>query len=271
MEMDLKKGKRWKDSNGWRWYLPEGATIPAISVTTIVGQHIVPRLEKWKESMLRESINAAIISGDMARLGRAVDTAFSKGEKAAALGTSVHTMLEAYHKTGEKLPTTTDEGLVLEKYIKKISPMVEEVIGLEMSLVHPTYCFAGTVDKLSRIDGKLTVVDYKTGFISESTGHQLAAYSLMLQTMGHNVEALMAVSLPIKDMTKNVSFTKYAHLDFCECAFLWNFMAWKANNFNILTKYGIPDPDDKSKIYKWPIDLAVSDVVLDNYRRKGLL
>ncbi len=96
--------------------------------------------------------------------------------KAADFGTAVHQALEYALTVGPGEFTYPEEiaGCVEQiwQWVQDYNP---EVIAVEEQLYSERYLFAGTLDILCRINGRLCLVDAKTG-VGKMTGPQVAAY-----------------------------------------------------------------------------------------------
>ena len=71
-----------------------------------------------------------------------------------------------------------------------------DAILVEQPLVHARWGFGGTPDWYGTLDGKLTVLDLKTGRNFAEHGVQLAGYIELLRANGHDVEAAVALYAP---------------------------------------------------------------------------
>jgi hypothetical protein len=116
---------------------------------------------------------------------------------ATKLGTAVHAAIEEYVVTGRRPPHGTplaDVGVMddevapyldnFDLFLDRFQPQFE---AAEMTVYHPGYRYAGTLDGIATIDGQRVVIDYKTkkeGFDKKGqrtrpwtdVGLQLAAY-----------------------------------------------------------------------------------------------
>lgn len=83
-----------------------------------------------------------------------------------------------------------------------------EPILVEKPLMHARDGFGGTPDWYGVLDGKLTVLDLKTGRISPEHGVQLAGYTELLKANDHEVEAAVALYAPRK-LTGKANHTRW--------------------------------------------------------------
>jgi hypothetical protein len=71
-----------------------------------------------------------------------------------------------------------------------------EPILLETPMVSETYAFGGTLDFYGKVDGQLTLLDFKTsGALYQEAFYQLAAYKVLLEEHGYPVEAVRLLRL----------------------------------------------------------------------------
>lgn len=101
------------------------------------------------------------------------DLDFTRG-----LGTAVH-LATAMDDEGE-----LDEDSValtvspyLEAWRRFRSDLKPEILVIEEQVVNPDYRYAGTVDRVVRLQGRTTILDIKTGSPHPSTALQTAAYA----------------------------------------------------------------------------------------------
>ena len=71
-----------------------------------------------------------------------------------------------------------------------------EPIALEVPWVSDRYNFGGTPDFVGLVNGRLEILDFKTGGLFLSVVLQLAAYRQLAQEKGHKVEHCRALSIP---------------------------------------------------------------------------
>ena len=191
------------DSSG-HWYLhtPTGKLLS--SVTSRLGILSKPHLAKWQ---IKVAINWLCVEDRWKRLQNehwkeemmtgAMLAPFDVRDDAGAVGTVAHNAIERYINewiaTGEKpldirtlAPVGCDPRSVasmraVEAYFKKheIEPIASEL------LVGDIKYSAGTLDFLAIVDGKLTLIDFKTsnGIDPVSYSAQVAAYKYFFEQM----------------------------------------------------------------------------------------
>lgn len=166
--IDFSRGKHTRYLNIY------GVEVP--SVTTILKLLNKPALQKWANwlGFKRENIDRVL-------------------EKSASMGTLFHNAMEAYMKKEKFHPVYNyeDEEWKLKIFLNEFMTWAEshsiEPILLEEQLV--CNYFAGTMDFYGIIDGKKTILDYKTSkgtYVSMFL--QLAAYTYMCERKGLQVE-----------------------------------------------------------------------------------
>jgi hypothetical protein len=184
----------WPAKNGqprlkdWRAYhLINGNTRTRVpSVTTLIGEVMPkPGLSRWAEARGIEGACEAHRVGllpaenpvEVVRNNRlGADRAAAD---AADRGTDVHSLLERYARTGE-LPDLSDHPPGQRPYIQGLVRWIRtqdpEPVLVEALVADPDRGYAGRLDLIARIAGRLTVVDLKTnarGQIRESAHLQV--------------------------------------------------------------------------------------------------
>lgn len=102
------------------------------------------------------------------------------------IGNLMHSYLEKYIKKERIETKETDNSKIAfqlsKSIIDNIFPNIDKFIASEVT-IHEDYKYAGRLDLLAEIDGKLTVIDYKSSFRKKSSYQidehfqQLAAYA----------------------------------------------------------------------------------------------
>ncbi|HQQ75732.1 MAG TPA: hypothetical protein PLB01_00120 [Thermoanaerobaculia bacterium] len=126
-------------------------------------------------------------------------------EFARERGRAIHAAIH-YHLTGGVDWATVDPRFV--KYVEAALRFIDDANftphGVEVVKASEHYGFGGTLDTYGIGFGELILPDWKSGFLGEITGLQLAAYELLL-----GVEARrMAVQLRPDGTYKKTDFTK---------------------------------------------------------------
>lgn len=99
---------------------------------------------------------------------------------AAERGTAVHKACQYYD---EKDLAVVPENIIpyLEQYKLALAAHKIVVLENEQMRYHPQFFYAGTLDKIVRIDGALGIIDIKTGQKYTEHKWQLAAYADMIK------------------------------------------------------------------------------------------
>lgn len=114
-------------------------------------------------------------------------------DRAAERGTAVHNLTEAYDRGEEvsllsadgRLAFKMSEWAMLERYIDFCTRFKPEVMQCEQNYVSPELGWAGTVDRIIRMNGKTYLIDIKTSnAIYQTYWLQLAAYRRLVEAVG---------------------------------------------------------------------------------------
>lgn len=111
-----------------------------------------------------------------------IDTTWYTPE-AAQRGTSVHalTMLSDDDLIDHHTPVPAEYVKYLDAWVKFRTETDYEPMLVEHRIYHPTYRYAGTLDRAGKLNGQYAVLDIKTGKAMPATGIQLAAYQACIQ------------------------------------------------------------------------------------------
>lgn len=117
-------------------------------------------------------------------------------DKAANKGSSVHSSIEFFINYGVEDVNPAHKGY-FDAFLDWWNLRKPEVVGCENYVYHKIYRYGGTVDLLAYIDGKLTLVDFKTtsALLEKTCGVQLEAYAQALKNHGIEVEQKMILHL----------------------------------------------------------------------------
>jgi hypothetical protein len=191
------------------------------SVTTILSAIGKPALVNWaakveREMVIEEAYKMAVAtSGEKlmpqeswkltlnTRLG---ETKASQKEltKAGDIGTSVHHAIEQELNKRMGLPVkalpplSEPAAMAYGHWLDWASSVDLEPLASEQVIWSHKFCFAGTLDLLARVNGRLAIIDWKTSKYIYSESHlQNAAYRAAIREMGHgNPEEGWIVRLP---------------------------------------------------------------------------
>jgi len=198
---------RRNDTNRGRFYEIDGLSYP--SVTTILSVLAKPALVNWAAKVEREMVSE--VSADLyldcaetptmtrngwlttlqSRLGKQ-KAAQKELAKAQEIGSQVHAMIEWNLKTqlcykAGPSPVISDKAqwalMAWEDWRKKVDL---KPIFVEQTVWSSEWGYAGTLDLLAEVDGKVSVVDWKTGKrVYPEAFLQNAAYRHAIREMKH--------------------------------------------------------------------------------------
>ena len=178
--------------------------IPVDGTTSILGIKAKPALMYWAVNQACEYLEKNL------EVGKSVDEIEKKTliegakkahrefkNKSADYGTMLHNIIERHVK---KLPYEEPNNEKLRDGLALFKNWMEEnkveVLGSERKVFSKKYSFAGTVDLILKINGKVTVADFKTSSgIYDTYWMQNAAYRLCLleEFPNHSIEDLAVV------------------------------------------------------------------------------
>lgn len=154
--------RRANDEHGFRWYTIEG--VDYVSVTTVLDVICDKESKDFFLNVNRENYDNIMSS-------------------TSALGTKIHDTIQAYHEQGIT-DWDNDCAPAMVEYLKMVEKHNIKPIWHEKTVYSKVHGFAGAIDMLAEIDGKMCVVDIKTGKFSFKHGFQVAAYRLAAIEMG---------------------------------------------------------------------------------------
>lgn len=104
-------------------------------------------------------------------------------DKAARKGTAVHSAIEIYSNFGI-VDIDTENRPYFDGYLRFAKEHSTVAYGSEIRLYHKELLYAGTADMIADVDGKLTLIDFKTSYsVSDMLcGVQLEAYARSLKS-----------------------------------------------------------------------------------------
>lgn len=160
-----------------RYKLADGKTIVP-GATTITGLLNKPQLVKWANDLGLEGLDSSKYT-----------------DEAAKTGTLAHAMIQANLQNeeidrDEYSPIQMDlaENAVLSFFEWKSRHTIEPIF-CEVPFVSEKNRYGGTIDCYCKLDGKPTLLDFKTGkAVYQEYFVQLAAYAELLREAGHPVE-----------------------------------------------------------------------------------
>lgn len=250
MKLKLKKIDGLVFEEASHTYTLNGKLLPG--VTTILAAKDKPFLSFWRLKIGVETIGKLWEAGK-AYAEEEIKTILEAGKKAHSVkskealvsGKIAHAWIEKFVKAkiaGENFAEKIED----EKAKNAVSLFYEwqkehkiEWLASELKLASPKYEFAGTIDAVAKIDGRLTIVDFKTSNqISDEYWLQTGAYQLLLDDNLEDTEERPVDRLIIRiPKTGDTIETKVAviPLDLCVKTFLAlrevrKFDSWIENN-----------------------------------------
>lgn len=180
-----------------------GEYIPG--VTTILQVRQKPFLLPWAVKVCSEYIsgkweaNRGYSEEDISRILLEGKRAYKNIAKDATdVGSIVHSLIEQ-HICGDALAIPENEEVKksFQSFLDWESERKPKWLESELVVYSPKHKYAGTMDFLAKIDGKITLGDFKTSkMISEEYFLQLASYQNALEEIGVKVEQRMIVRVP---------------------------------------------------------------------------
>jgi hypothetical protein len=208
-----------KDGPSGRFYEVDGEHYPSVThILQVIGK---PALINWAANQERSVCldAAADLYVDLAKappMSRVSFLATLEGrigkqkahkrtlDKAGEIGSQVHGLIEwnMRKQLGQKVgpePSVQDDAqwafMAFQDWANSVSL---EPIYIEQTVFSKKHRYAGTMDLLARVNGVVTLVDFKTGKAIYGEAHlQNIAYQMALAEMGHCVaEGGLIVRLP---------------------------------------------------------------------------
>lgn len=153
-----------------------------VSVTTVIKEGIPkPGLNNWKIKQMAElaAKNRKELSQQTqieAKEWLMTQPLFG-GEDAALLGTRMHSLFEKISQGKVVRPATLEEKPYMDAFYAFLMDHNPMFIEAESTVFNRKYGYAGTLDAIVKIGGKIYVMDYKTGKrIWPEAALQMAAY-----------------------------------------------------------------------------------------------
>ena len=186
--MNISNDKLYKVSQAHTVYkTANGDRVPG--VTTVLGVLNKPALIKWANDLGLQGIDST-----------------KYRDAAASIGTLVHAMVEANLKGLELdvtdfTPNEIQQAEVgFKKFIDWKTNRNFEIIASEQSLVSEINKYGGTIDCVAKVDGKVTLVDFKTGKgVYNEMFAQVSAYNELLKEHGIHTEEIMILRIGRND------------------------------------------------------------------------
>jgi len=190
------------------YYLEDDKKIYVPGVTTINSVLDKPGLNNWKIKTTVGYIGAhlpQLRADDLTKekaleiFRKAKEYADELAKEQADIGKRIHDLIHL-HLLGEKVDLSIEDGKVQAGFIAFLSWLNEhefKPIATEKVVYHPTLNYAGTLDTVGELDGKLTVLDWKSGSgIYLESYLQISAYVKAYEVMsGKQVEQAFIIHL----------------------------------------------------------------------------
>lgn len=167
-----------------RYYLQDGTLVPGS--TTVCGVLNKPALVRWANQLGLQGIDSTKYT-----------------DKAAKIGTLIHAMTES-HITGNPIEDSEDYSqfdiematIGFNKYLEWEKGHKIEPIFNEKCFVSEKHKYGGTLDFYCKLDGKYTLVDFKSGKgIYNEHFLQVSSYAELLAENKYKVDQIMILNI----------------------------------------------------------------------------
>jgi hypothetical protein len=168
-------------------------STPYLSVTTALQVIDKPALRYW----YGQEVYRAMLVDPTLNENDALSAPYRSGEKAKDRGTTVHSIVEAYKRTGERIEDISEnfKGYAAAFY-DFMRDFNADLIEQEKTLISQEYKIAGTLDVYVDIGGVRYIIDIKTGKdIYQEAGIQLSAYAQMMRDNDKKVDGIAVLLL----------------------------------------------------------------------------
>lgn len=126
--------------------------------------------------------------------------ASAKRDAGADRGTAIHDAFHSLALTGEP-PNPVDYPEACRPWfqaaMKAWLAMRPEAITAEEMVVHPEHRYAGRPDLIALVDGRRTLIDYKTGKgrVFDGAHYQTRLYEMALRALGEQIDRIIIVGI----------------------------------------------------------------------------
>lgn len=166
-------------------YYVDDLRVPGVSTVCGVIDKSGP-LMWWAADLARKGIDYMTYRDDLANVGRLT-----------------HDMILA-HFLGMKVDTRQNSQWEIDRaknsfksFLNFISKYKIELIEGEYELISPKHLFGGRMDFYGKLDGVLTLMDFKTGKrIYDEYFYQCGGYAMLLEEFGFPVEQYVILNIP---------------------------------------------------------------------------
>lgn len=208
--IELKNSERFKfnDDDGKHVHLMDGSPVPGC---TSVSGLFSPDGWKfaWPVKLMEEYVKTRW-KKDTVYFQNEIDHVLKEGknawrekrDKSADSGVKGHTLIEEYLKHGH-LPTLT-QGTDIENIFNQFMLWEGEIkpkwLASELQVGSLTHSYCGILDALAEINGKVVLLDFKTGSSGDKKEFpiQLAGLAMALEEQGVKVDERAILHLPKK-------------------------------------------------------------------------
>lgn len=140
--------------------------------------------------------------------------------KAGEIGSQVHALIDSWAKLPKDYVISYLDETGKEKYPFEVWELFcramnffevykPEIIVHEFSFANDSLGYGGTIDMICKIDGKIFLIDYKSGnYIYESHKLQVAAYAKAWNLLNPDLKIDFAGILHLKSDTRTVNYDK---------------------------------------------------------------
>lgn len=194
----------------------------AKGVTTVLSILAKPALIVWAAKMAAEYIENTLEAGvsyDEVQIKEFAKNAQwahrSKKDSAADAGTMVHQWIQDYVEgKNPKMPVHEGMKRAIEGFLQWWIQQDVKVVQAEAKLCSPTLMLAGTADLVCYLNGKLTILDWKTGSgIYPEYLLQMGAYADMYEEeFGERVEQVGVINCSVRAEFSKVLVNKVPKL-----------------------------------------------------------
>lgn len=193
--------------NSRRRYLLDGDELDGVS--SIVGALDKPALRFWIEDQAtRGAVQAErlgelddVPEEDWAKRVKSLGLgASAKRDEGADRGTAIHAAFHTLACDG-RAPDPASFSAITRPWVQGAMrawlAMAPEPVASEEIVCNQVHLYAGRPDLLAKVDGALTLVDYKTGKgrVFDSAHYQARLYAMALASMGVEIERIILLGI----------------------------------------------------------------------------
>jgi hypothetical protein len=207
------------------WKIVDGKKVPVSSVTTFTG--VIDKsaaLIGWAVKLTRLHLTGLIEQGEIIGMDHVLEACKQhtiRKQEAADIGTQIHALVEQWIK-GEEFEIPEDDRVRngFDAFLKFQKAHNAKWIDSEKIIYSRKYDYAGILDAVGEIDGKLVLVDFKSsnGLYPEYS-FQAAAYQIAYEEMtGKKIDHRLIIRFGKEDGEFEVK--KYAENDADKAGFI---------------------------------------------------